>query len=199
MQYGDAPPFPLGQTFYNGRTIDSANLEATDLEGKEFWFEDKSATAPTHRTHRWRLYRICRNANATAVLPSRLYIFQTAAGVYGHRTDGLSGTTAVRAVAADEYLPSAGCPQYDLCYMLIKGPGLIYSRSDNDAADYAAGDVLVAITGETTNAGRVRLQDLTGATALLADQIQNAIGRSMSTKLTNSTNQLILVDVCERW
>jgi len=198
----DAPPFPLGQTFYNGRTIDSAALEAVDLEGKEYWFEDPSATAPTHRTRRYRKYRIVRNVGAAAVLPSRMASFQATAGRFGSRIDGYTTTTAAYGKPIDEYLPAAGCPVNDLCYVLMKGPGLVYSSLANDGADVAAGDVLVAITGATsgaTTSGRFKAQDLTGATSLLANEVQNAIGRALSTKLTNSTNQLILVDVCEKW
>ena len=202
MDKWEAPPFQLGMTWYGGRTIDSSNLEGVDYEGKEYWFEDASTSAPTHRTRRYRKYRIVRNVGAAAILPSRIAIFQTTAGKYGHRVDGYTTTTAARGQPIDEYLPSAGCPVNDLCFVLMKGPGLVYSGLANDAADYAAGDVLTAITAASsgaTTAGRIKAQDLTGATALLGAEVQNAIGRAMSTKLTNSTNQTILVDVCERW
>jgi len=62
-------------------------------------------------------------------------------------------------------------------------------------------DVIVALTAATsqaTTAGRVAPQVLTGATALLGNQVQNRLGRAMSAKTTANTNNSLLVNI-SKW
>lgn len=57
------------------------------------------------------------------------------------------------------------------------------------------GTILVALTAATsgsTTSGRPAPQDLTGATALLGNQIQNQIGTALSAKTTANTNADVL-------
>jgi hypothetical protein len=198
------PPFQRGETFYQGATVPTPDASdmASQLEGTEWEFPDLdySVAGPTkpRRSPAMVRCRVVRNLNAAALLPKRLVSFQGTAGAAAFgRVDGYTTTTAALAAGVlDEYLPSAGVPANDLCYAVVKGPALCLTPLSNQSADVAVNGVLVAITGATsgsTTSGRVANQDLTGATALLANQVQSAVGRAMSSKLTNDTNNSILV------
>ncbi len=140
-----------------------------------------------------------RNVGAVALLPKQLVTFQKTALVYGARVDGEVCITADRCYPIDEYLPAAGCPVNDLCYIVVDGPALCRTDLAAGAANLiAVGDVLVALTAATsgcTTAGRVAPQDLTGATAVLGVQVMNTIGRALSAKVTTNTNADVLVEV----
>lgn len=208
MARNENPPFGRGYTFYDGGTIDSNNLGGVNLEGQEWVFEDidystGSGGAKKARTGEPVTCRVVRNASAGALLPKRCVRYQATAGNYGHRVDGYTTATAAEfAGVVDEWLPSAGVPQYDLFWIVVKGP-------TNMLPDLAAGannlipigTALVALTAATsgaTTAGRVAPQDLTGATALLGDQVQNKIGRALTARTTANTTTDVLVSV-RRW
>lgn len=204
MARDEAPPFLRGETWYGGQTIDSNAYGATvNLEGKEFIFEDvdqSSTGAKALRSGKKVRCRIVRNVSAGALLPKRLVSFQASA--YGKRVDGYADTTAEECYPVDEFLPAAGVPQYDLFYIVVEGPAMVLTDlagADNNVINQ--GGVVVGLTGATsgaTTAGRVAPQDLTGATALLAKQIQNRIGVALSSKTTANTNADLLIDV-KRW
>lgn len=200
MQY-ETPPFPLGTTWYGGATIDSNALTGTELEGREWWFPDLdyAAAGPRpKRTGRMRLMRIVRNVGAIALLPGRLATFQLTAGMYGGRVDGYSDVAAERCYPIDEFLPAAGCPVNDLCWITVRGPANIKSALSDFTALLAVGDKVVAITAATsgaTTAGRFTNQLLTGATALLADQAVNYIGYALTGRTTANTNTDTLIEV----
>lgn len=205
MARDENPPFPRGSTFYDGGTIDSNNLQAVNLEGKVYTFEDvllsDTGSVKSVRTGRPVKCMIVRNVGAAALLPKQAVTLQLSAGIAG-RVDGQACTTAVETYPIDEFLPTAGCPVNDLCYVVIEGPALM--RTDLAAGAnnlIAVGDTLVALTAATsgaTTAGRVKPQDLTGATALLGKEVMNRIGRALSAKTTAQTNGDVLVDI-RKW
>lgn len=198
MARNENPPFPRGGTFYDGGTIDASDLGGTNLEGKEWVFEDVHPGTGVARSSRPVRCRVVRNTAAIALLPKRIARFELGANEYGSRIDGYATTTAAEGVPIDEYLPSAGVPINDLCYVVIEGPAVVLSGLSDFAADVAVGDWLVAITGATsgaTTSGRVALQVLTGATAALANQVQNRIGRALSAATTQNTNTDVLLHI----
>lgn len=210
MAKKENPPFPRGSTFYDGATIDSNNLGGVQYEGTIWEFEDVNLTGTTTgakatRTNRPVKCMIVRNVGAAAILPKRLVTFQTG-GSDGRsiagKVDGYATTTAAEGYPVDEWLPAAGCPVNDLCYIVIDGPATVLSDLAGAANNVVnVGSVLVALTAVTsgaTTAGRVAPQDLTGATALLANQVQNRLGRAMSARTTANTNADILIDV-RKW
>lgn len=197
-------PFDRGQTFYNGGTIDTNNYGGTNLEGHEQWFEDivpggGDGTAITQRTNFKVKCRIVRNVSGIALLPGRLASFQATAGNYGNRVDGYATTTAARGYPIDEYLPAAGVPNGDLFWLVMEGPALVKTDLAGGANNvFSVGTAVVAltaVTSQSTTAGRVAPQDLTGATATLAAQIQNFIGYALTAKTTSNTNADMLVAV----
>jgi hypothetical protein len=211
MARPEEPPFPRGDTFYNGGAIDANNLGGLQWEGKEWVFEDinilSGVGAKQSRSGQYVTCRIVRNVSGVNILPKQLCVFQTAftAGAYGGRVDGLAsvGAGADWCFPADEYLPAAGVPNNDLFWLVVKGPALCLTDLAGGANNsIAVGAPLVSLTGtssQATTAGRVMPQTLaistTGATLPLANMIQNRIGRAMSAMTTAQTNAGVLVDV----
>lgn len=195
MARDDAPPFNRGETWYGGSAIDSNDLGGVNLEGKEYVFEDtiRGTQNPVR-------VRVVRNKAADVLLPKRLVRFQ-AGSFYGRRVDGYTSTTAEEGFPVDELLPSTGVPVNDLFYIVVNGPALVLSDLAGGANNViTTSNNLVALTAATsgaTTAGRVAAQDLTGATAVLANQIQNRIGRALTAATTANTNTDILTYV--RW
>lgn len=207
MGFHENPPWKRGDTFFGiGGTADSAS--GSQYEGREYWMDDEDMSASTSgsagikslRTNHKVRVKVVRNTDTSNMLPKRLVTFEATAGADGiQQVNGYSRLTAQRiAGVVDEWLPAVGVAPNDLFYIVIEGPTRCLMPLSNLGADVAVGDQLVSITAAastSTTAGRLGQQDLTGATALLADQIRHAVGRAMSTALTNSTNSDLLVHI----
>lgn len=203
--FSENPPFPRGGTFYNGGTIDSNNLGGTNLEGSRWYFPDQDlSVAGTRKTRTNRVVTcmIVRNVSGIALLPKRLANLQASGLNFMGRVDGYATTTAALGYPIDEWLPAAGVPANDLFYIVIDGPATVLTDIAAAAGNViAVGGVVVAltaVTSQSTTAGRVSVNDLTGATALLANQVQNRIGYALSAKTTANTNADLLIDV-RKW
>jgi hypothetical protein len=191
-------PFPRGSTISdNGLETPDATL-ATNLEGQEYVTEDRGSGG-ADRTGRPVVLRVVRNVSGGNLLPKRLVTFQKNAGVYGSRVDGYATVTADVAYPVDEHLPAAGVANNDLFYIVVEGPALVLTDLAGGANNVInAGDVLVSLTAATsgaTTAGRVAVQDLTGATAVLGKQIKNRIGYALTAATTGETGKSILCDI----
>lgn len=207
MARDEAPPFSRGETFYNGATIDSSNLGGQNLEGKIWVFEDEDLTpgkvgAKVIRTGRPVKCMCCRNVSGTTQYGKFLINLQSGGAdgrYYCGRFDGLSYIAGQRAYPIDEYLPSTGVPNNDLCWIVIEGPAVCMTPLDGAADNvFSVGSMVAALTAATsgaTTAGRVYPQDLTGATSPLGNQIQNRIGHALSAATTANTNSGLLVEV----
>lgn len=189
-------PFPVGTTYFGAGGTPNAT-DGASLEGREYEVED-TTPAGVRRSNRRRTLRVVRwTQSAFNALPKHLVTFEASADNEG-QCDGRVTTTAARCYPVDEYLPSAGVVQHDLFYVVVKGPAVCVTPMSNTSADMAAGNFLVSITAATsgaTTAGRLTNQDLTGATALLANQVQNRVGVAVTSRVTNSTNTDILVNI----
>ena len=205
MARHENPPFPRGSTFYNGGTIDTNNLGGVNLEGSVHEFEDVDLSAGTgakpNRTNFPVKCMIVRNVAAAAILPKRLVKLKKTAGYYLlGQVDGYGTITADAPVfPVDEWLPAAGCPVNDLCYIVVEGAATVLTDLAGGANNvFSVGDILVALTAATsgaTTAGRAKPQDLTGATAVLGAEINGAVGRALSAKTTAQTNGDLLIAV----
>jgi hypothetical protein len=206
MARDENPPFRRGETFYQGNTIDVNNLGGVQLEGKEYTFEDIDPRAGTsgataRRTSRSVRCRIVRNVGTLTLLAKRAVMVGSTAGKVWSTIDGNGFNTDPDDIQGivDEYLPSTGCLPNDLCYIVVRGPSLCLTGLAGDATNVInVKDRLVVLAGTSsgsTTSGRVGTQILTGATAPLAKQIQNVLGRAMSAKTTSNTNNDLLVDV----
>lgn len=201
-------PWKRGETNYEGGTITSSDVPSTPVypEGEQVVFPDKTwtSTPVANRTGNPVVCQVVRNATASTgfnLLPKRLVKF--ASGFYGTRVDGYSRLTPValedKPYPVDEFLPTAGVPQYDLFYIVVRGPALVLTSLGGDATNVIdVNGYLVALTAATsgaTTAGRIGPGDFTGATAVLAAQIFGAIGKALSAKTTGNTNADLLIHV----
>lgn len=204
MAKRENPPFPRGSTWYNGGTIDTNNLGGENLEGTIWEFEDldqSASGAKSLRTNKPVKCMIVRNKSGGALLPKRLVTMKATTGLtYLAQVDGYADTTAeAPTFPVDEWLPAAGVPDNDLFYVVIEGAATVMTPLEADANNvFSVGTILVALTAVTsgsTTSGRVRPIDLTGATAVLGNQIIGRIGRALSAKTTANTNADLLMDV----
>lgn len=190
-------PFDRGQTAQSGAETIDANVLA-NLEGQEYTVEDVDPATGIVRSGIPVTLRVVRNTSGGALLPKRLGRFSTAQA-YGTAVDGYVNATAGVGYPIDEYLPATGVANNDLFYVVIKGPAIFLTDLAGGASNvFNVGDRVVGLTAATsgaTTAGRVAPQDLTGATAPLANQIQNRLGFAMSAKTTGNTNADLLVNV----
>lgn len=204
----DNLPFGRGRTFYDmTASIDTSNYGGKEYEGIEAEFIDRnpfSNTQPNPRSNRIVRCRMVRNVAGIALIPSKLASIKTA--TYGGQIDGYATTTAQTNVfAIDEYLPSAGVRNYDMCWVVTEGPALILNSIAGDVTNNLTIDTIVvaltAVTSQSTTAGRVAPQDFTGTQSTgsaLAGQVQGAIGRVLTAKTTTQTNTTVLIDVRPR-
>ena len=209
--HGDSSlPFPVGSTFLNGVTYDSNDPQGASYEGREYIVEDinydaSTAGTRTLRTNRLRRLRVVKNVGAAALLPKRTVSFYVSGTNYGAQVDGYTDTTAERGYPVDEWLPAAGCPVNDWCYVVVDGPATCLTplAGAEFNGDITEGTVLVALTAATsgaTTAGRLAVQNITGSTqtadySFILNQAENYVGRALSAKTTGNTNASILVEV----
>jgi hypothetical protein len=201
MSRDENPPFSRGETFYNGATIDTNDLGGTNLEGKEWVFEDYDPTTDTTRSNKYVRCRVVRNTSGINLLPKRIAAFEldtTNPDEYGRRVAGYTTTTSAEGYPIDEYLPAAGVVTNDLFYIVVEGPAVVLTSLSDFGANITTGtwvNAITAATSQATTAGRVEDQDITGATNVLANAILNRIGRALSAATTANTNTDVLIEV----
>lgn len=192
------PPLTRGSTSTDG---------VASFAGTVWTFEDVDlssgyTSARIKRTNQRVQCRLVKNSSGIALLPKRGVTFK--AGTNQQEVDGYVRTTSAECAGiVDEWLPAAGVANGDYFWIVVQGPTLVLSSLAGNAENVISErDPLVGLTAATsqaTTAGRFVSQDLTGATAVLGNAIQNAIGRALSAKTTAQTNGDILVDMNLRW
>lgn len=214
MSKREAPYFERGATYYGTETPDVNNLKGTQLEGKDYEFEDLDYSVQgvkPYRTHGVKnICRAVRNFSGISLLPKRLCKFVATAGFASVTRIGGYGTLTGDAPCfpIDEWLPSTGVQNYDLFYIITEGPATVLTDLAGAANNvWAVNDVVVALTAATsqaTTAGRVAPLssiDITGATSVLGAALESAInriGRAMSARTTAQTNSDLLVNI-SKW
>ena len=190
--------------------FERGTYETTDqssFAGRVFLFDDllynsNPTGAITKRTEHLVEAVLVKNDSGAALLPKRLVVWKTSGNLT--LVDGYSAATAAHvAGVVDEFLPSAGVPNGAWFWMVRKGPALcltdLAGGANNSIALHAYLVALTAATSGATTAGRVNTQDLTGATALLGNQVQNRFGKALSARTTGQTNADILVYMDSRF
>ena len=176
-------PFARGQTFFGSGTPDATS--GAHLEGRKYRCKDTASGREV-------LLQIVRNSAPYVLAAKRVVQYEVSAD-YGRQVDGYAFATAqdVAGVVDDAY-GSNTIALLDLFYIVIEGAVDVLTALEANANNLLpAGTVVVALTAVTsgsTTAGRMAPQDLTGATALLGDQIQNAFGRVITARTTTNTN-----------
>jgi len=196
----NSAPFERGSTFHAGETAPTASADWNPAH------QGQVRVFPNIDPNNRRVRRdggdvICiavRNNSGIALLPKRLVTWES--GQRGQRVNGYAITTAQScAGVVDEFLPAAGCPDDDLFWLTIKGQTLIKTALEGDDTNLISADgVLVSTTAAASTgltSGRLAPQTLTGATEPLAIQIQNRIGRALSSNTTGQTDRDLLCEV----
>lgn len=184
-----------------GATVASADYGiSAHYEGAIRTFRDTTPSDHTiKRSNIDIVAKLVRNVAAVALPPKHLVSW--ASGYRGKRVDGRTCTTAQEvAGVVDELWPTSGVPIGEMFWLQVQGPCLVKSPyvAASATMDWSIGDWLVAVTAATsgaTTSGRISIQDLTGATALLGAQIQNRIGQALSACTSANTNVDKLVDL----
>lgn len=189
------------QLLRRGQSDDSSILGRQ--AGRKFYFDDYDYdNLPQRRSHHLVCCRLVKNSSGINLEPGRLVTFKS--GTNRTEVDGYADETAEHsAVVVDEWLPSDGVPDGEYFYVAIHGPSeVLTSLAGGSNTNFSDDTVLVALTAASsgaTSAGRIAPQDLTGATAPLANQVQGAIGRAMSGNTTAQTNRSVLAFLSNRW
>lgn len=199
-----------GSTWYNGRTIDTNNLEGVELEGQVKVFEDINwgdTGVKSARSARKVVCMLVRNLSGITLYGKRLVTLNPTT----QRITGNADTLAEECFALDEFLPATGVPNGDLCWVVISGPAIVktpMTGAEFITTSIAAGDILVALTtsgastaaGTTATAGRLAGVSLTALTTVaqglaVVQHAVNNIGKAMSAATSGQTNSDLLVDV----
>ena len=186
------PPFERGTYQTDG----FANQVGKLYQHEDVDYNQTGGTKPK-RSGKYVTVMLVKNNSGFALLPKRLVALSTTAGQVG-QVAGYTRTTAAQGYPVDEFLPSAGVPDGAYFYIVVQGPAMCIVSLSDLAAVVNVGDYVVAITAATsgaTTAGRIAAQDLTGATAVLAAQILNRVGRALTARTTANTNSDILLDI----
>lgn len=196
-------PFPIGTTLSQNGT--AATTDSPHLEGREYVVVDRDYSGRGARAYGGagqlplKTVRIVRNVSGITLMPRKLVTFKT--GQRGFQVDGYCTTTAQEAYPVDEFLPY-NVPTNDLFYIVVEGNAECLTDLAAGANNLLNAETVVvaltAVTSQSTTAGRIAPQDLTGATALLANQIQNRIGVNLTAKTTTNTNVATLVSITKK-
>lgn len=139
MSRDNSLPFERGATAYGlGATIDAANLKFDDLLGQVKDTEDiiwNDAGAKGNNSAAKVRVMAVRNKTGGAVTPGQAVELDPEAPFTIKQT---AQTATIPPVFVDEYLPSAGCPANDVCWVVIQGPCNAKLLPGN-AADQAGG------------------------------------------------------------
>lgn len=195
MARDEAPPFELGQTYFQGNTPDTT--VANHLLGKIWTFEDinlnASGSGGTMKPRRMgapRRMMAVRNTSGGALLPKRIARMKVDGSLYEFTQEivGYADTVGQLGFPIDEFLPPAGVADDDIFWVCVGGPATVTSA--------AAGDTTISIGSFVipSTDGKVIDQDTTvAAGAATFNQIQGAIGRAIVAVAAINTDFLIYV------
>lgn len=183
------PPFALGQTLGVSSTADGVGWVGAVKQ-----FPDVNPTTGTVRSNRIKTCVAVRNISAGVLLPKKVVIFSTTAGLAG--LSSVTGyTTALNTEhvgVVDEYISSAGVAVNDVFWVTVDGPTEVLA-SMAAAAAIAAGDRIASITAATSGAvtaGRVGPSLLSSATSNAGDAGRGVIGYALSAGTTAASTGL---------
>ena len=194
-------PFARGRTFFHGKTVDSSDLPGRAVLGQMHVFQDTDPSDETkHRSNGDVVAIAVRNVSGVALLPKTLVQYKT--DEIGKEVDGNANSySQLVAGVVDDHLPTAGCPDDDICWIIVKGPCIVKSAFIAMGKLVALNDPVHAHTAAASTAGATEsgrftsnaVAAVTGASALLVTQ--NVIGRAMSARTIGETNTDTLIDM----
>lgn len=194
-------PFARGRTFYHGKTVDSSDLPGNAILGQVHVFQDTDPSDETkHRSNGDVVAIAVRNVSGIALLPKRVVVFKS-----GTRSevDGYCSTAnELVAGVVDDHLPAAGCPDDDICWVIVKGPCLVQSSTSNLSRAVAVNSPVYAQAAATSQAAATAgFFNYPAEAAITGDAgfalATNMLGRALTARVVASTNTdtLIHLDV----
>ena len=194
-------PFARGTTYFKGKTVDSSDLPGPSVVGQVHVFQDTDPSDETKKRSNGDVVAIAvRNVSGVALLPKTLVQYKSDA--IGKEVDGNSNSfSQVVAGVVDDHLPAAGCPDDDICWVIVKGPCTVKSAYINMGKLVAINDPVhahtaAASTAGATESGRFTCNAAAAATAASALLVsQNAIGRAITALTIGQTNYDTLIDL----
>ncbi len=169
--------------------------------GKLMGYDSTSVTAPTGLLgseyigwdatyNKEVVYRVVKNDSGGALYSRELATFQATAGENMTHCEQANADGAMAFPICDGY-PSAGIPNGEYFLVIVKGPAVVKTP------DAAGARNVIAVNGWVVSGttGRCQNQDLSGATAPLAAQIQHRVGRALTACTTNSTATAFAITV----
>lgn len=142
--------------FSRGRTAGVSSTQGSSFIGVEKWSLDEEPRPGGRKSNRIVKCVAIRNTSGSALLPKQLVKFKASALLT--EVDGTADNTAGLVVGVvDEYLPAAGCPVGDVCWVVVKGPTTVLKTT---TAISTAGTAV----GASTTAGSVAAGSGVGVT-----------------------------------
>lgn len=201
-RFEDAP-YTRGGSQFNGGFIPATlatgeGSPAFNIWGKEYVFEDEA-----YGTGMYVHLTVVNNSGTYNLKPGQLVAYSTAnvdfwgqACQYGQAVNALANAAEEFVFPVDEFGPPAGFPPGDSFYIVTQGPALLPVTSAGVAI--SIGNPVISAGGSTTGdgiEGTITVQVLGGATTVLANNVQNRVGRAMSSCASVTTPTTILVRV----
>jgi len=146
--------------FGRGQTLGVKEAE----QGKSVVGTQKAFTDTDPRTNKGSVYLsnrpvtciAARNTSGAAVTPGQVVKFKASAIL--EEVDGNAATATGLIGVVDEYLPAAGCPNNDVCWIVVSGPTAIQT-----SATLAAGAAITATAGKAAAGDPAKPAEVIGA------------------------------------
>jgi hypothetical protein len=186
MARDEAPPFELGQTYFQGNTPDTA--VGNQLLGKIWTFEDidlnASGTGGTMKPRRTGCYRhmmAVRNTSGGLLVPKRLGLMSVSGSLYEFTQEisGYADTVGQVGYPIDEFLPAAGVADDDIFWVCVGGPAMVQTDASGDTNIGIGKYVIPATTGYIVEQNLAVSDGQDTTFAALFNQIQGAVGRTI--------------------
>jgi len=173
-------PFPRGSTWgdFDRAGLTLSDTSASGLEGKEFRVRDTQ-----NSTGDWVTLRVVKNDTGSAITPANQLLRFSTSSIkdFGRRIAGTTNSAGMVCVPIDDaYESSPTIPNYDLFYVVVKGPCAI-------AIDGANCNATVGQSVTCDNAGAI------GDDVAAAGQC--VIGALAATPGASDTTETVLVDL----
>lgn len=185
-------PFPVGQTYFKGETVDTDAYEYVGFIGQTYAYKTGIGGGNVLSC-----IRVVKNSSGVA-LPGGKPVQLNA-----NRTEiiGFGSSYGQKAAAVDGYL-SDPVPDGDLCYVFEEGPALILTPDVLGAGNFASGDPLtaktIAASTNATSAGFVKRLSSSNATDVMA-YLDGTVARAISAATTDETDTLKAVFMDIKW
>lgn len=147
------PGFGRGQTL----GVTSAD-QGTSVTGTQKTFLDadpRTSNAGVFLSNRAVTCIAARNTSGSAILPGTAVKFKAAALL--DEVDGNAATKVGLTGVVDEYLPATGCPDKDVCWIVVSGPTAITT-----AASLAAGGSITFTAGKAAAGDPAKPAEIAG-------------------------------------